>query len=212
VHFFHYCPDCGAALGLPNASSDRLVSQPCRSCGAVHFRNAKPCAGAVVVRDGRALLGRRAVEPARGRWDIPGGFLNPWEHPADGAIREVREETGLEIRLKELLSVVIDTYNDRDYTLNMYYLAEVALVRASRASDRPCLPTFCPRASGMAGLPNRAGTPLTLSHERKHFIRADSQIVGPPHVGGNAPQRSCEGYDRRCRFGTPPAPSMPTYS
>jgi ADP-ribose pyrophosphatase YjhB (NUDIX family) len=101
------------------------VSQTCSACGAVHFRNAKPCAGALVVRDGRVLLGRRAVAPARGCWDIPGGFLDPWEHPADGAVREVAEETGLQVRLTGLLAVVVDTYHERDYTLNVYYLAEV---------------------------------------------------------------------------------------
>ena len=62
------------------------------------LRNAKRCASAVIVREGRVLLGRRAGEPGRGQWDIPGGFLNPWEHPADGAMREVREETGLEVQ------------------------------------------------------------------------------------------------------------------
>jgi ADP-ribose pyrophosphatase YjhB (NUDIX family) len=101
------------------------VSQTCSACGAVHFRNAKPCAGALVVRDGRVLLGRRAVEPARGCWDIPGGFLNPWEHPADAAIREVAEETGLQVRLGQLLTMLVDTYEESDYTLNVYYLAEV---------------------------------------------------------------------------------------
>lgn len=90
----------------------------------MHYRNAKPCAGALVVKDGKLLLGRRAVEPARHMWDIPGGFVNPWELPADAAVREVREETGLHVHLKDLLTVEIDTYADRDYTLNLYYLAE----------------------------------------------------------------------------------------
>jgi ADP-ribose pyrophosphatase YjhB (NUDIX family) len=121
VYVLHYCPDCGAQLGPPAGPSERVVSQTCPSCAAVHYRNAKPCAGALVVRDGRVLLGRRAIEPARGSWDIPGGFLNPWEHPADGAAREVREETGLEVRLTRLLAVEVDSYEARGYTLNLYY-------------------------------------------------------------------------------------------
>lgn len=122
MYVFRYCPDCGGRLDAPE---EPVISQTCSSCGAVHYRNAKPCAGAIVVRDGRVLLGRRAVEPARGCWDIPGGFLEPWEHPADCAVREIAEETGLDVRLTRLLSVVMDTYQDRVYTLNLYYLAEV---------------------------------------------------------------------------------------
>jgi ADP-ribose pyrophosphatase YjhB (NUDIX family) len=87
-----------------------------------------------VVRDGEVLLGRRAVEPARGCWDIPGGFLEPWEHPADGAAREVAEETGLLVRPKEIIATVVDTYQDRVYTLNVYYLAEV-VGGTERAAD-----------------------------------------------------------------------------
>ncbi len=78
-----------------------------------------------MVRDGQVLLGRRAIEPGRGMWDIPGGFLEPWEHPAEGAAREVAEETGLRVRMASLLAVVMDTYHDEFYTLNVYYLAEV---------------------------------------------------------------------------------------
>jgi ADP-ribose pyrophosphatase len=134
VYALRYCPDCGAPLDPVAGRAERLISQTCSSCDAVHFRNAKPCAGALIVQHGQVLLGRRAVEPARGSWGIPGGFLNPWEHPADGAVREVREETGLEVRLERLLDVVVDTYEDRDYTLNLYWVAEV-IAGTERAAD-----------------------------------------------------------------------------
>jgi len=137
MYAFRYCPDCGAKLDPVQGNHERLISQTCAVCGAVHFRNAKPCAGALVVRDGRVLLGRRAVEPGRGCWDIPGGFLNPWEHPSEAAVREVREETGLDVRLTRLLDIVIDTYHDRDYTLNLYWVGEI-LGGQERAADDLC--------------------------------------------------------------------------
>jgi ADP-ribose pyrophosphatase YjhB (NUDIX family) len=144
MYVFKYCPDCGARLEPPEGPSEQLVSQVCGSCGAEHFRNAKPCAGAIVVRNGRVLLGRRAVEPALGLWDIPGGFLNPWELPAAAAAREVLEETGLEVRLSGLLTVAIDTYHDRDYTLNVYYLAEPISGQEHPADDLAELRWFAP--------------------------------------------------------------------
>lgn len=49
--------------------------------------------------DDRLLLVRRAIAPWEGRWDVPGGFCEPWEHPAATAIRETREEAGLEVEI-----------------------------------------------------------------------------------------------------------------
>jgi ADP-ribose pyrophosphatase YjhB (NUDIX family) len=144
VYAFHFCPDCGAALPTPPAPLDRLIVQACAACGAQHFRNAKPCAGALVIADGQVLLGRRAIEPRRGTWDIPGGFVNPWEHPAAAARREVQEETGLEIVLDDLLTIVIDTYHERDYTLNVYYLAHVSAGVPRPADDLNELRWFAP--------------------------------------------------------------------
>jgi 8-oxo-dGTP diphosphatase len=141
MYCFRFCPDCGQRL--PPAPA-RFLAQTCPACGAVHYRNAKPCAGALVVRDGRLLLGRRAAEPGRGRWDIPGGFLEPWELPAAAAAREVAEETGLVVRPTTLVTVVLDTYADRDYTLNLYYLAEVVGGDERPADDLAELRWFAP--------------------------------------------------------------------
>jgi ADP-ribose pyrophosphatase YjhB (NUDIX family) len=143
MYVFQFCPDCGAQLDRPE-TSEKLTAQICAACGAVHYRNAKPCAGALVVRDGQVLLGRRAIDPGRGMWDIPGGFLEPWEHPADGAAREVAEETGLRVKLASLLAVVMDTYHDEYYTLNVYYLAEVLGGEMHAADDLAELRWFTP--------------------------------------------------------------------
>src|SRR5919109_5616513 len=142
MYAFRFCPDCGAEL--PAVDPERLLSQTCHTCGAIHWRNAKPCAGALVVQNNKVLLGRRAVEPAKGAWDIPGGFLQPWELPADAAVREVLEETGLDIRLNRLLTIVIDTYHEREYTLNLYYLAEPLAGQERPADDLAELRWFGP--------------------------------------------------------------------
>jgi ADP-ribose pyrophosphatase YjhB (NUDIX family) len=66
-----------------------------------------------VVQQGRLLLGRRAIEPAKGRWDIPGGFVQIDESAEEAARREVREETGLEVALRSYLGSFPDTYGPR---------------------------------------------------------------------------------------------------
>lgn len=61
--------------------------------------------GGVVVDDGRALLIRRGSEPLRGQWSIPGGMLELGETLQAGVARELREETGLEVRVLDLIEV-----------------------------------------------------------------------------------------------------------
>lgn len=115
-----YCPVCGAALEAQVLDGRRRGV--CPACQYVAWGNARPCAGALVVRHGKVLLLRRAVEPFYGEWDIPGGFCEEDEHPALAAVREVREETGLDIELTDLFGLWVDQYRDH-HTLNVFYLA-----------------------------------------------------------------------------------------
>ena len=61
--------------------------------------------GGVVIRDGRVLIVRRGTEPLRGCWSIPGGTLEIGETIEEGVRREMREETGLEVRVLDLVEV-----------------------------------------------------------------------------------------------------------
>ena len=75
------------------------------------------------------LLIRRAIDPWRGHWDIPGGFCDAGEHPVDTVIREVREEVGLDVRVTGMVGIWMDAYgagepgDPPDVTLNCYYHA-----------------------------------------------------------------------------------------
>lgn len=112
-----------------NCAAELLHEPPvtCTRCGTSHYANPKPCGGALATdADGRVLLVRRAHEPYGGRWDIPGGFCEKHEHPADAAVRELREETGLEAETTGLVGMWIDDYGDTgDVTLNVYFAARV---------------------------------------------------------------------------------------
>lgn len=77
----------------------------CDACGHVAYDNPKIVTGAVVVHDGQVLLCRRAIEPRRGFWTLPAGYLELGETVAEGAIREAMEEAGAAITLDGVLAI-----------------------------------------------------------------------------------------------------------
>lgn len=138
---YRFCPYCGTKL----TNIDAAGRPRCVQCDFVQYQNSKPCAGALVVHNGKVLLAQRRSEPFKGHWDTPGGFLEPGEHPEQGVIREIKEETGLDIRPAHLIGMYIDTYgDDGDYTLNIYYLAEIVGGELRPASDVSALAWFAP--------------------------------------------------------------------
>ncbi|HEX6871683.1 MAG TPA: NUDIX hydrolase [Micromonosporaceae bacterium] len=98
-----FCPRCGA--GLPSRPPTR-----CTACSYALYVNARPTATVVIVDDGRFLAVRRAIEPHLGRWVLPGGFCDGWEHPAQAAVREAREELGVEVVLSQFLGMYLGPY------------------------------------------------------------------------------------------------------
>ena len=119
---FIHCSTCGVEV-------NRVRPFQCPNCETWHWRNPKPCGGALVERHGMVLLLQRDQEPWRGCWDIPGGFCEDGEHPALTAVRELKEETGYDVELVGLLGMWTDLYHTTDppaTTLNVYYLARTA--------------------------------------------------------------------------------------
>jgi 8-oxo-dGTP diphosphatase len=80
--------------------------------------------GAVIVKDSRVLLVRRALEPLKGHWSLPGGLVEVGESLQAGIIREVREETGLEVEPLELIELLDRIHHDGDRVRYHYVIAD----------------------------------------------------------------------------------------
>lgn len=150
---FRFCPYCAERYG------DCGQAQTCRSCGRTVWHNSAPCAAAMVLREGRLLLVRRRIQPFCGWWDIPGGFLDPGEHPVDGAAREVLEETGLRVAIGGAVGTYVDEYGDGGkYTLTTYYMAEVVGGEPRAGDDADAIEWF-----GLDALPEK----IAFAHSRQ---------------------------------------------
>ncbi len=100
-----YCQLCGRHLVERQVKGELRTRLQCEACGFVHYMNPRVVAAAVVEHKGRVLLQQRAIAPGRGLWTFPGGFLEVGETPEAGALRETREEVGLDVSLGGLLGV-----------------------------------------------------------------------------------------------------------
>jgi ADP-ribose pyrophosphatase YjhB (NUDIX family) len=123
-----FCPRCASAIDNETARAT------CATCGYVAYAGSAPAVEALVIRDGRVLLARRAIDPGAGLWDLPGGFLDEGEKPADGLKRELLEETGLSITIGTFVGAFVEPYDDR-FVLGLAWEATAEAGDARAADD-----------------------------------------------------------------------------
>ena len=121
ANWYHTCPNCQSSL----EKEERAVH--CKECGFGFYVNPAPCVTIVVTKDNKVLLAKRAFEPKKDMWNLPGGFIEPGETPIEATHRELMEEISAKVTIiTELGNAVPDVYSDfGDPTLNFLYLSEL---------------------------------------------------------------------------------------
>lgn len=131
-------PD-GFSRAVPEGDDhERMV---CGDCGFVSYENPKIITGSVVTYDDKILLCKRAIDPQKGRWTIPAGFMELNESPEEGAVREAWEEARAKIIINDLLAV----YTVRRISqVHLMFRAELpdAVFEAGPESERVALFTW----------------------------------------------------------------------
>ena len=98
-----FCSQCGQALVRRWLETESRHRDVCGGCHTVHYVNPKMLVACLVHWRKRIVLCRRAIEPARGQWYLPAGFVEAGESLEDAVIREVREEVGLQLQDAQLM-------------------------------------------------------------------------------------------------------------
>lgn len=132
---FHYCPICGSShFEIKNEKS-----KICSNCGFVYYANPSSATVAFILNEkGELLVVRRANNPSKGTLDLPGGFVDMDETGEEGIIREVKEETGLEVTKTEYKFSMPNIYlysGITIHTLDMFFECEVKDTSIIKAAD-----------------------------------------------------------------------------
>lgn len=94
---YKYCPGCAGKLALLNVDGKERMA--CSSCGFVHWNNPIPVSVILIPHGDGLVFVRRKHNPGKGKWALPAGFVDPGESPEEAAVREAKEETGLDVEL-----------------------------------------------------------------------------------------------------------------
>jgi ADP-ribose pyrophosphatase YjhB (NUDIX family) len=132
---FRFCPRCGGTLErrlLKSTEPERLV---CARCGFIFYLDPKIAVGTIIRTEGaRLVLVRRAIEPGYGKWVFPGGYVDRGEPLTRAAVREAREECGLDIQLDGLVNIY--SYPGRTPVIVVY---AATVIGGTLSADDECL-------------------------------------------------------------------------
>ena len=118
-----YCSVCGHTVSQKIPKDDDRLRYVCDSCGTIHYQNPRIIVGTLPVYGDQVLLCRRAIEPRKGLWTLPAGFMENGETTLEGAVRESWEEARATLTNENLYRLFDLSYIDQVY---MFYLADLA--------------------------------------------------------------------------------------
>jgi ADP-ribose pyrophosphatase YjhB (NUDIX family) len=145
---YRFCPSCGNPLESRRLKAGDPERPVCIACGHIVYLDPKVAVGTIIrvpsdprdprdprlVNNPRLVLVRRAIEPGYGLWVFPGGYVDQGEEITAAAIREAREESGLDIRIDDLLNVY--SYGGRSPIIVVYTATALA---GELCVDEECL-------------------------------------------------------------------------
>ena len=134
-HQYRFCPVCGNQLASRVVKASEPARLACAACDFIFYMDPKVAVGTIIrTADHRVVLVKRAIEPGYGKWVFPGGYVDRGEVITAAAIREAREECGLDVRLDGLVNIY--SYAGRPVIIIVYAATAIG---GELCSDDECL-------------------------------------------------------------------------
>ena len=119
----NFCSNCGSPdLVLSIPPNDTVVRKICQNCHTIHYENPKIIVATIPIKDGKVLLCKRAIEPMKGKWTLPGGYMENGESAEEGAAREMWEEATAKIDILRMHTLYSLPHVNQVY---VFFLANV---------------------------------------------------------------------------------------
>ena len=128
---YRFCPRCGGTLVSRELKAGEPARLCCDGCGFVFYLDPKLAACTIPLYEGGIVLLRRSIEPSKGKWVFPGGYVDRGEAVAAAAKRETLEESGLEVAL----TGVLDVYSTRGENVVVVVYSAHVMHGTPRAGD-----------------------------------------------------------------------------
>jgi ADP-ribose pyrophosphatase YjhB (NUDIX family) len=170
-----YCSQCGAAVELRIPDGDSLPRYVCSSCATIHYQNPKMVVGCIPEWEDKVLLCRRAIEPRRGLWTLPAGFMENGETTFDGAMRETLEEANARVAIESFYALY-----------NIPYISQVYLLFRARLLDldfSPGIETLELKLFAEADIPWDQIAFATVRNTLTHYFEDRRKGAFPFHMG-----------------------------
>jgi len=113
----NYCPQCGNKTESKIPDGDNCYRDVCEACDLIHYQNPRIISGCIPVWEDKVLLCKRAIQPRKGLWTLPAGFMELGETTEQAAVRETLEEAEAVVKTNELYAVFNLPHIDQVYTI-----------------------------------------------------------------------------------------------
>jgi ADP-ribose pyrophosphatase YjhB (NUDIX family) len=170
-----YCSQCGATVALRIPDGDSLPRYVCSSCATIHYQNPKMVVGCIPEWEDKVLLCKRAIEPRRGLWTLPAGFMENGETTVQGALRETLEEANARVEIESLYALY-----------NIPYISQVYLLFRARLLDldfSPGIETLELKLFDEADVPWDQIAFATVRNTLTHYFEDRRKGAFPFHMG-----------------------------
>lgn len=184
-----FCTRCGASVSFVIPAGDSLPRHVCTACGHIHYENPRLVVGCVAEWEGRILLCRRAIEPRRGFWTLPAGFMENGESTAQGAGRETLEEAGANVVIVAPFAMISVPHINQ---VHLFYRGHLASPEYAAGDESLEVALFAPEAIPWPELAFRT-VGLCLEHyladrRQASFGFHEGELAPPPAANPFNPQ------------------------